>query len=102
MVRNIGTSRRLGAVTDRLRRIRMHFDDYAIRADCDSRLGKRGNQAAFPCCMAGIEDDRKMSEFVQHSHGRDITSVASGRFEGANSAFAKNNVGIAVSDNVLR
>ena len=58
---------RLRAVADRLRRIRVNFNNETIGADCDGSTRERRNQAALSGGVARVEDHRKMGQFVQHS-----------------------------------
>jgi hypothetical protein len=79
----------------------MHFHQQTIGADGDGGARKRRNQAALTGGVAGVKNYRQVRKLVEGRDGGDVAGVAGGRFKGADSALAQDDVGIAVRHDVF-
>ena len=79
----------------------MGLDDESISADGDAGFGDGRNETAFAGGMAGIENDGQVGKLVEDGDRGNVAGVARGGLEGADAAFAEDDVGIAVSGDVL-
>jgi hypothetical protein len=77
----------LFTIGNRMRRIRMDFDDKSIRARGNTRACDRGDIIRMTRGMGWIEDHRQMSKVFQNGNGIDIGRVASGCFKGADTTL---------------
>ena len=91
----------LVAVAQGTGRIIVHFDHDPIGPRRHSRHGHRGNQCRLAGGVAGINDDRQVSQLAQHRDGRQIQRVARVGFKGADAALAQNHLLIAFTHDVF-
>ena len=80
----------------------MDFDQQAVAARCNRGERHRGDEIAPPSAMAGVSDDGQVREPLDERDGADVHRVARHFLEGANAAFAQNNVGVALREDVFR
>src|SRR5450631_2085559 len=95
-------SERLVAVAQGLFRTGMNFHDQSVCANHGSGPRQHGNQRAHACGVTWVHDDREVRDRFQYRHGSDVERVASRGFEGANAAFAKNDLRIPCDGDYLR
>src|SRR5438105_15669060 len=91
----------LRAIGKRFFRFAMHFDHQTIGADRNSGTSQRRNHVVFAGAVRGINDYRQMRNPSYRRHGSKIEGVAGVLSEGADTAFAKNDLVIAFRHNVL-
>ncbi len=79
----------------------MDFDDEAVGACGDAGFGHWFDETFFAGAVSGVDDDGEVAEFFYEWNGIDCESVARGVFEGADAAFAKDDVWVAVREDVF-
>src|SRR4029079_200965 len=86
---------RLRAVTQRVIRIAVYFDDKPVGAGRYRRPGHRRNHVATPRPVARIGHNRQVTELLDDRNRRNVERVPSGGLEGANTALAEDDVVVA-------
>ena len=86
----LGGIQRLGAVRKRRFGIGVHFHQNPVGAGRHRGEGHRPDLVAHAGTVAGIDEDRQVTELLDHRDGGQIESVAGIGLEGANAALAQN------------
>lgn len=82
--------------------IRVDLDDQPVRAGRNAGEGQGLDVGSFPGRVGRVDDDRQAAAFPHHGDRRDVQRIACGRLEGADPAFAEDDVVVALAHDVFR
>ncbi|EJW99989.1 hypothetical protein EVA_11904 [gut metagenome] len=84
-----------------MRRIVVNFHHQSVCANCSCAHCHCGNHTTKSGCMAGVNDDRQMAQFVNCRNCGQVKSVAGESFVCTDTTFTQNDIVISTCHNVL-
>lgn len=79
----------------------MDFDEEAVGTEGDGSFTEFGDEVGAAAALTGIDDDGEVRFLFGDGHGGKVEGVAGVGFEGADPAFAKDDVGVAFAQGVF-
>ncbi len=95
-------SQRLLPVRQRFFGIRVNFDEQAIGAGGQRGFASGGHEFAIARAVRRIDDDWQMRQLFHCRHSQNVESVAGVSFKSPDTAFAEDDLLVALHENVLR
>ena len=90
------------AVAERFRGVGVNFDDEAICPDGCRPEAEDLDKIGASTALAGIDNDRQVRFLLGDGHGCEVEGVAGVIIEGADAPFAKDDIRVAMGEEVFR
>ena len=91
----------LGGVGEGVNGVGMGFDEESVGAYCEGGPCECGDHFDFTGGMAGVDDDGEVCHGLGDDDGAQVEGVSSGCLEGADAAFAEDDIGASAGDEVF-
>src|SRR5687768_7296905 len=91
----------LGAIADRFLRVRMNFNQQAVRSGCNRSPGHRRNLVATAGAMRGVDNNGEVGEFLDNWDRRNIQCVAGVVLKGSNATLAQDDFMVSAGENIF-